>query len=307
MRRYGSKHLHYLTIAAIIVFFVTIIRLADLASVSKKQGIGGIPTHFILPSRLHLVGSHLKSLESSDRHDIPVSGSGSISIPLHFKPSAATRRLEYVHITKTGGTAIEKAAIAAGIKWGCCHYLGDVHCNSKPDFPIDYTDFWHYPPKLMNRFPSLEEIYGSDKVELFTVVRNPYDRAISEYYCKFAGYFGPDKENPRVMNRWIRQMISGLKKKKHHHYVNQVEYVYDEDGKQIIQYVLKFEDNLHIKFHKLMNKFNLAIYLPLKEEDAINARNLGAKLSQKNLDKNSIQAINNYAHLDFKNFGYDMM
>lgn len=42
--------------------------------------------------------------------------------------------LEFVHITKTGGSSIEKAAAAAGILWGTCHFqaVKSLGCES-PD------------------------------------------------------------------------------------------------------------------------------------------------------------------------------
>jgi hypothetical protein len=72
--------------------------------------------------------------------------------------SQQTRRLEFVHITKTGGSAIEKAGAKAGIIWGACHYMNitEVGCE-RPDIPYiapDYQSYaltspWHTPPKLL--------------------------------------------------------------------------------------------------------------------------------------------------------------
>jgi hypothetical protein len=109
-------------------------------------------------------------------------------------------KLEFVHITKTGGTAIEEAAARVGIRWGICHY---EHVNPacmhhqradlgwprvfllKPNVPfVNFTtaEYWHTPPHWFRDNP----YRGRDT---FTVVRNPYDRYISEYYCKHYGYY----------------------------------------------------------------------------------------------------------------------
>ena len=48
------------------------------------------------------------------------------------KSATNNRRLEFVHITKTGGSAIEieKAGAQTGIIWAACHYMNvsDVGC-----------------------------------------------------------------------------------------------------------------------------------------------------------------------------------
>ena len=45
------------------------------------------------------------------------------SVINQLKGKTNKRRLELVHITKTGGSALEKAAANHGVLWGTCHYL----------------------------------------------------------------------------------------------------------------------------------------------------------------------------------------
>src|SRR6056300_49583 len=64
-------------------------------------------------------------------------------------------KLEFVHITKTGGSSIENAGATIGINWGSCHYMKveEVGCSS-PDLPYEKPDYqsyaltspWHTPP-----------------------------------------------------------------------------------------------------------------------------------------------------------------
>ena len=54
--------------------------------------------------------------------------------------------LEFVHITKTGGSAIEKAGSQIGIIWGACHFMDnvpEVGCFGKPD--IEWEDPPYFP------------------------------------------------------------------------------------------------------------------------------------------------------------------
>ncbi|GFH46289.1 predicted protein [Chaetoceros tenuissimus] len=49
-----------------------------------------------------------------------------------LKQTRGQPKVELIHITKTGGSALEAAAADAGITWGACHYRGDLekpHCN----------------------------------------------------------------------------------------------------------------------------------------------------------------------------------
>ena len=101
--------------------------------------------------------------------------------------------LEFVHITKTGGTTIERVGCEHGFKWGSMHYFPYFNCVG-PDVSgwemgkDDYKNSspWHTPPKILEKmFADKENPFKGS--ELFTIVRNPYTRFVSEYHCPFAG------------------------------------------------------------------------------------------------------------------------
>jgi hypothetical protein len=264
------------------------------------------------------------------------------------------RRLEFVHITKTGGSAIEKAGAKLGIIWGACHYMNitEVGCEH-PDITYQAPDYqsyaltspWHTPPKLLRIYVDKSQ-YPYDNADLFAVVRNPYDRILSEYYCPWLGFQAKYRKNtkhekdpndPVVMNQWVQTMIGNLEKAldefqsmqsnslidakpkvqmkgvnedryilAQKHYVNQAEYVYDED-RMVIQNVVHYE-NLSKEFQELMDKYGIQTSLPPKHKGGIytDAKNK-KRLTFRDLDSESIKMINKYAKPDFEKFGYQMV
>ena len=262
---------------------------------------------------------------------------------------AAEKKLEFVHITKTGGSAIEKAASKAGLIWGACHYLSnkEVGC-SQPDLPwkepgyqsFSLTSPWHTPPKWLKH--SIDEgMYPYNGADLFVVIRNPYSRIVSEYYCPWNGFQGKHRNNPDVMNEWVKHTVTALdtamdefndrnrdgqwrrvqakveertKRSKYghfdpyrylfaqKHYINQAEYVYDGDS-VIVKNVVHYE-NLSKEFDALMKKYGIDLSLPPKEKDGTYTYKSQSKLSHTDLNPDTIALINKFAKPDFERFGY---
>jgi len=274
--------------------------------------------------------------------------------PEQIEPNAArekaatTPKLEFVHITKTGGSAIEHAAATVGITWGACHYmeLEEVGCFS-PDLPYKAPDYqsyaltspWHTPPKLLKQHVN-RLMYPYNDADLFTIVRNPYSRVMSEYYCPWTGFqpkYRPgtvhekDPNDPMIMNEWVKSTVKSLgtamvefneKKEKdkvkeqakglnedrfivaQKHYVNQAEYVYD--GDEIIVKIVVHYENLSSEFDALMKKYDINMTLPPKKEGVYSdAKKI--RLSYTDLDPEAIALINGFAKVDFEKFGYQMV
>lgn len=70
------------------------------------------------------------------------------------------RELKFIHITKTAGTCIENAGRKNRIQWGRHH--------------TEYGEWHEYFPSK----PAELKL----KYDWFLVVRNPYERTLSEYY-----------------------------------------------------------------------------------------------------------------------------
>ena len=274
-----------------------------------------------------------------------------ITMPKQSKsssPSSNKRRLEFVHITKTGGSAIEKIAAQHGIIWGACHYMNisEVGC-SKADLDYKAPDYqsyvktspWHTPPKILKTQYSTNQNPYTD-ADLFAVVRNPYDRVISEYYCPWTGFqpkfrkntkHEKDPNDPKIMNHWVKNMVKKLEKSLNDynriipvdrpkeqakgvnedpydlaqkHYVNQAEYIFD--GKEQVVKNLVYYEDLSNEFSELMLEYRLDFKLPPKDTSGTYT-NSEKKLTYLDLDEESIEIINRYAKKDFEMLGYQMV
>jgi len=187
------------------------------------------------------------------------------------------KELKFIHITKCAGTSIEMAGEKKNIEWGKNHK--------------EYG-FWH------GLFPNIPpEII--EKYDWFMVVRNPYDRMLSEYHCKWGGYSNKSAMNAVArMNRFLmykirKRSISG------DHYTEQYKYVHPE--KKI--HIIKFE-NLAEEFNNLMIEYNIeGIELEKINTCEENISN-GRKLSTSDFSKDLVHLINKVYQKDFEYFNY---
>jgi hypothetical protein len=239
---------------------------------------------------------------------------------LDVSSSKKNGKLEFVHITKTGGTAIERAGAQTGILWGACHFLGNMSscAYSKPDWRIQQisipnefqsakrtADPWHFPPAY------LKEPYMYGNATLFSVVRNPYDRVISEFYCPWRGYdydyrhkHNAPLPNPSILNSWIQKQIRDSSDRPRTHFYPQHHYLYnDHNGTLYVDHVLRLE-TLAVDFGALMSEWNLNVTLEKVNVAHVAVGNM--KLTAEDLSNTTIALVNSFYAKDFKLLGYDM-
>lgn len=188
--------------------------------------------------------------------------------------SSLKKELKFIHITKCAGTFIEELGNKHGLKWGRYH---------------EEYGFWHdyfiYKPS------SLKEKY-----DWFVIIRNPYDRILSEYYCKWGYGIGNTNivHNKIQFNDFILNKIKNIVNC-HYHYSEQYKYIDKNYNITIIKY-----ENLSNELPELFKKYDLNIEVNFSEK--VNSRenyNNSQPFNTSDFSNELIKYINEIYHEDF--------
>ena len=198
--------------------------------------------------------------------------------------------IDFVHITKTGGTSIENWGLQNNINWG--YNKKDIF--EKGRYSIDWKggrandkESWHIPPRCFinnRRYPY--------KNTTFMVVRNPYSRIISEYYCPWVGSDYMQQHNINEFNSWINKFLKNQGYGAHG--IPQSYY-------KPVDYILHLE-NLDKEFSVFINSIDpsLPTVLPHINQSDVTKN----KFSVKDISRENINLINQIYSEDFDSFGY---
>lgn len=128
----------------------------------------------------------------------------------------------------------------------------------------------------------------------FCTVRNPYERFVS--YCRFI-----NRDNPKMPNDALgamKRIIEDEKTRREILFRPQAEFVTDEDGELMVDYVCRFE-NLQADFDKVCEKLGLpaARLQRINSTDSENCRNV--------YDDELKDMVREFYQQDFETFGYE--
>jgi len=190
------------------------------------------------------------------------------------------RQLSFFHIPKTAGTAVEQVAAENGIAWGSCLFKHSPKRKICPhpegeEWPKN-VGWWHIPSQF---FPLLNSNPYSG-AELFGIVRDPFDRLVSEFYylCTLkVKEWRPSQcdrnriKFPAYMNEWLSHKLQykqgNLALKylmDNSHFTTHYEYVVGPHDVRMLDYVLVLDKNRSVfqrDFARLMKAFHLPIEL----------------------------------------------
>lgn len=128
------------------------------------------------------------------------------------------------------------------------------------------VDWWHQAFSSKSQELKL-------KYDWFVIVRNPYERLISEFYCKLGGlgnkktldHIDEEKFNNYIKNKIMKIGLPG----QNNHYTEQYKYI---DPNTTI-HILKYE-NLEFEFNELMKKYKLDIVLHQKDNESVKKKKI---------------------------------
>lgn len=227
--------------------------------------------------------------------------------------------LKFLHITKTGGTALEEWGSAHGYAWGekwrLCIQGKRVSTrfgmfNALLFSHVLHTMPWHAPPLYFDINP-----YAGWTT--FAIVRNPYERIISEFRCPFNGFCGqhvgprlcplPQSQRAAIrksarayeLNLWIKAWLHDPFLRLSGHLLPQHWYVNGMPGERLLRH-----ENLNGDFDRLARVHGLTGTPTLKH---VNVEEDMHDFGVDALHHQTVRLINDvYAH-DFAELGYEMM
>jgi len=195
------------------------------------------------------------------------------------RPKRQERVLKFIHITKTGGTAIEDWGRQQGLLWGRFHaeYMAMGEVGSP----------WHH---VFRRLPPLVR----RRYDWFMVVRNPLERVVSEYYCPWTGTTTPDTDTEDAFNSFVQSSVDGSRMLQPGSFRAMSEYL----DPSSVQHILRFE-TLTSDLKRLLPQYGIHFERLPHRNKAVSR-----KFNTSHLHPKTLRMIAERYAADFKNFNY---
>jgi len=201
----------------------------------------------------------------------------------------SVNKLEFIHIPKNAGTSIENLGNKYGIKWG--------RFKEKKDYQLSKNincNYWHNPYFTKKEYTNY-----------FAVLRNPYDKLISEFYYvngenndKYASY-----SHLQSFYLWLDDIYKTMKNNRYAndcHLLPQSEFIYDNNGSIKIDNIIYLDNNFKDNLNKLFKKHNIGIDINELKKD--NSRN--REFTKNDLNEKALNQINEMYSIDFEKLGF---
>ena len=256
-----------------------------------------------------------------------------------FRGEVTLDDLTFLHIPKTGGTLIENL-IHFDYNLDVGRFddtfigrVGKVIGNEVQEFTrqVIRCSRWHIPSwrKSMITKDHVTDNWAQHWLssKKFTVVRNPVTRLISEYNYIVGHQWGAhlrrflkkgtviknvhDYCKPIIFNMIIKGILKHVFEMRRTyfmdcHFIPQIEYVVDETGAQISDYILR-QENLTSEILTLFSNLNKTITRESIIKHGNNHLHISCQPTEEMLDSESRAAINKHYEEDFRLLGYKFL
>lgn len=233
----------------------------------------------------------------------------------HFTVEKGKRKdtLNFLHIPKNAGTAIEDAAMVEGIRWGRLAMPDVVKMENDDSCPAHSAPPASLPTAAQEKYMNLENV---------CVTRHPYDRAFSDYLYRLymMGHENRTRDQGELLkfeqcseqglNHFLqtqlrRQLDGAGRFALACHFVPQSSYIWDQD-RQWCAHILRMED-LPGAFNELMEEKGYPVRLGEDVHNKTNSHHdFCPHLSVGSLNNDTKSLLNAVYATDFRRLGYSV-